>query len=427
MIQHPYERKGSGRQAYRIFSQTPFAMSIKHSIGIDIAKADFKACFLEFRTIDQRDRQKAAKTFANTPSGIESFAAWAEKHRSGDIPCCTVMEATGNYHEQLACHLQEQGHTVHVVLANRSKAFMKSIGQKTKNDHVDAKALALMGVYQKLDSWQPLSKHYYRLRALTRHVAALQKAKTVMTNQSHAIDQGMYGVEEVAGSLGYLTKELDNKINEAKQKAVILLMEDPEAAERAECAASIKGVGLYTVALIVAETNGFALIKNHKQLTSYAGYDVRENQSGSRKGRTSISKRGNAHIRGALYLPSANTARFKVRPFQDLRERMLEKGCTPLAANTAVQSKLLRFIYTLWTKKEKFNPEHGKEKDDNTGQQEVAASSSPDAPQAKNEGKAEGKKPVGKKQKTVAPQGTTALDDTPSEQSEEHLLLLKQT
>jgi hypothetical protein len=69
MIQHPYERKGSGRQAYRIFSQTPFAMSIKHSIGIDIAKADFKACFLEFRTIDQRDRQKAAKTFANTPAG----------------------------------------------------------------------------------------------------------------------------------------------------------------------------------------------------------------------------------------------------------------------------------------------------------------------------------------------------------------------
>ena len=139
-----------------------------------------------------------------------------------------------------------------------------------------------------------------------------------------------------------LRKEIEN-----------FLLNDPELKEKAECAASVSGVGLLTVAVIVAETNGFALIKNHKQLTSYAGYDVRENQSGSRKGRTSISKRGNAHIRGALYLPSANTARFKVRPFQDLRERMLEKGCTPLAANTAVQSKLLRFIYTLWTKKKK--------------------------------------------------------------------------
>lgn len=49
---------------------------------------------------------------------------------------------------------------------------------------------------------------------------------------------------------------------------------------------SVNGVGIATVAAIAAETNGFELFYSQAQLTSYAGYDVIENQSGKRKGRT---------------------------------------------------------------------------------------------------------------------------------------------
>ncbi len=48
----------------------------------------------------------------------------------------------------------------------------------------------------------------------------------------------------------------------------------------------IKGVGTLTVATVVAEANGFDLIKNIPQLISYAGYDVVEDQSGKRIGKT---------------------------------------------------------------------------------------------------------------------------------------------
>jgi transposase len=48
---------------------------------------------------------------------------------------------------------------------------------------------------------------------------------------------------------------------------------------------------------VIAETNGFTLFENSKQLVSYAGYDVVENQSGKRVGKTSISKKGNYRIR----------------------------------------------------------------------------------------------------------------------------------
>lgn len=69
----------------------------------------------------------------------------------------------------------------------------------------------------------------------------------------------------------------------------------------------IKGVAQTTLAVLLGETNGFALMENTSQLVSYAGYDVVEDQSGKRAGKTKISKKGNSRIRRALYF-SAITA-----------------------------------------------------------------------------------------------------------------------
>ena len=40
---------------------------------------------------------------------------------------------------------------------------------------------------------------------------------------------------------------------------------------------TIPGIGELTAVIILAETNGFELIRNKKQLTSYAGLDVKKN------------------------------------------------------------------------------------------------------------------------------------------------------
>lgn len=44
---------------------------------------------------------------------------------------------------------------------------------------------------------------------------------------------------------------------------------------------SIPGMGQLTSVIILAETNGFELIRNKKQLTSYAGLDIKEKLSGT--------------------------------------------------------------------------------------------------------------------------------------------------
>ena len=120
---------------------------------------------------------------------------------------------------------------------------------------------------------------------------------------------------------------------------------------------SIKGVSTITAAIVIGETNGFALINNVKQLVSYAGYDVRENQSGNRTGKTRITKKGNAHIRRAMHLPAFNTVRY-VKTFENLYSRVYEKSGIKMKAYVAVQSKVLRMMYTLWKNETNFDPNY---------------------------------------------------------------------
>ncbi|WP_332913234.1 IS110 family transposase [Algoriphagus boritolerans] len=58
------------------------------------------------------------------------------------IPLVICMEATGNYHESCALYLFEKGYSVSVILPNKAKNYLKSLGNKSKNDSIDAKGLA---------------------------------------------------------------------------------------------------------------------------------------------------------------------------------------------------------------------------------------------------------------------------------------------
>jgi len=95
---------------------------------------------------------------------------------------------------------------------------------------------------------------------------------------------------------------------------------------------------------------GFALIENQKQLVSYAGYDVVENQSGNRVGKSKISKKGNARIRRILHLPAFNVVRYEGAMFKIFFDRLINKGKKKMQAYVAIQKKLLVLMYTLWKK-----------------------------------------------------------------------------
>jgi transposase len=72
---------------------------------------------------------------------------------------------------------------------------------------------------------------------------------------------------------------------------------------------SIPGVSFISATRVDGETCGFHEISSAKQLASYAGYDVVLKESGTFRGNTKISKKGNSHIRSMLHMPSMTAVR----------------------------------------------------------------------------------------------------------------------
>jgi len=52
--------------------------------------------------------------------------------------------------------------------------------------------------------------------------------------------------------------------------------QDAKLKKEVEIVSSIPGIGELTAVIILAEISGFELIRNKKQLTSYAGFDVKK-------------------------------------------------------------------------------------------------------------------------------------------------------
>lgn len=331
-------------------------MIFKYSVGLDISGADFKACIC---TIDQEQKIKviASTKFANTKSGFQKLETWIHaKHKDKQIPVTICMESTGVYYENCALYLSVKAFRVCVIVPNKAKKYMQAIGLKSKNDKIDAAGLARMGAEQSLEQWIPISEFLYRLRSMTRQHQSLQEQKTVFKNQLHAAQAGMYSDKILVDQLKKMIALTNKLIKQTSAEIVKLVNSDKEMKQKIEGICQIKGLGILTVATVVAEANGFELFKNYKQLVSFAGYDVIENQSGKHIGKTKISKRGNSRIRRILYMPAFIAVKYEQKPFSDLHERVFERSKIPMKAYVAVQKKLLIMIYYLWKKNEKYDP-----------------------------------------------------------------------
>ena len=75
-----------------------------------------------------------------------------------------------------------------------------------------------------------------------------------------------------------------------------------------------------------------------------------ENQSGTHRGRTRISKKGNSRLRRILHLPAFTAVRFGEPTCQALFERVYARSKVKMKAYVAVQKRLLLMVYALWCK-----------------------------------------------------------------------------
>lgn len=330
----------------------------KYGVGLDIGKDTFHACVSAIDQL-QTTKIKATHSFANTAKGIADFLRWTDHHcKNHQIPVQYLMEATGVYHEQVALALHHQQAQVSVVLPQKAAHYLKALGIKTKTDGVDAQGLAMMACQQRLEAWKPISEAMYKLRQVTRQHTQLQEFKTQLNNQLIALEAGMYQASEIKKQLVQLLAQLDQQLAECIKLIEKTIAEQADWQRKVAQICRIKGVGMLTVAGLITETNEFSLFENHRQLTSYAGYDVIANQSGQRVGKTRISKRGNSRIRRALHMPALLVVRYEQKPFRSLFERVYSRTAVKMKGYVAVQRKLLTIIYSLWKKDEAYQADY---------------------------------------------------------------------
>ena len=118
-----------------------------------------------------------------------------------------------------------------------------------------------------------------------------------------------------------------------------------------------------TACTVLGETNGFDLIRNKRQLTSYAGLDIKDHQSGtSVKKKPKISKRGNRYLRKAMHFPALTAIRHDER-FKALFERLISKHGIKMKAAVAVQRKLLEMTYTIFKTNKEYDKQYFKNKE----------------------------------------------------------------
>jgi transposase len=338
---------------------------LKYCVGIDVSKVDLSVCF---RSIDitQHSVIKGSHTFTNSKKGFTALVSWIEKFRKfSDTPLLVIMEATGVYHESLAYFLADKGYPLSIVLPNKAKKYMQSLGLKSKNDCIDASGLAQMGCEQKLSLWHKPAEETMQLRDLTRYLEFLNQQMTECRSRLESYEHRGIPTDAVTKYLNTLIKTLKKQIQEVNNQIQQHIKINPELEKQVANITSINGVGVLTAAVIIGEMNEFKLIENQRQLVSFCGYDVVENQSGKRRGKTRISKKGNAHVRRILHMPALNVVRLNVKPFKDLFDRVVQRTGIKMKGYVAVQKKLLTTIYALHKKNETFDPQSTNKKPEN--------------------------------------------------------------
>lgn len=323
---------------------------VKQVLGIDVAQKELVVCLGRMHE-DWTPELYSYGTFANSKKGFDAMIKWVKKLTIEATPVHYVMEATGVYHESLAYYLEEKGYEISVVLPNKISNYVRTLEVKTITDKTASEAIARFGLERKLDKWKRPKQIFKSLKQLTRERDQIVETRTLAKNQLHAEMAEAFPNPSSLYRIKALIKFLDKQVAEILKELTQLVKQDDQVNESIDLICSIPGVGRLTAATVLAETNGFELIRNKRQLTSYAGLDVKEKQSGtSIKGKPRISKKGNRHLRKAMHLPALAAIRHE-KKFKAVFVRLVSKHGIKMKAAVAVQRKLLEMIYTIYYKK----------------------------------------------------------------------------
>lgn len=291
------------------------------------------------------------RTFANDAAGQRGLLQWLGPGRRVRV----VLEATGVYGLALARRLHGRtGIEVAVVNPRVARRFADSLGQRSKSDPVDARALREYAARMPFTAWCPPSPQAWALRTITRQIAALKRLHTQDRNRLHATTVAHAPVC-VRRELRRMLKTYAGAVRRLQAQALRLVLAQAQLRARFHLLLTVPGVAQTSALQLLGELAVLPEEMEARQWVAHCGLDPQQHTSGSSVLKPArISKRGNPHLRRALYMPALVAVRAD-RHLAALYRALQQRGKKKLQALVAVMRKLLHGIRGVFRHQQPFS------------------------------------------------------------------------
>lgn len=321
-------------------------------IGIDVSKRKIDCAWLR----DINTGKVKTKVFQNNAAGFQSLIQWVENNTQQSISAtCFVMEATGVYHEGLAYALHGADAAVCVVNPSYIHDYAKSLGVRSKTDKKDSVIIARFGATHDPVFWQPEPPEIRHLKALIARYEAMEKDLQREMNRLEKAEIAQVTVE-VIRSINTVINELTKEKNRIRDMIDDHIDQHPSLKQDAILLKSIPGVGP------VISQRMIALIRSRnfvsaRQCAAFIGLNPVIRESGtSVRGRSRLSKIGDAKIRAKLYMAAVVAIQHNPDIKQQY-ERLLKNGKTKMVALGAAMRKLVQICFGVLKHQTPYQPQ----------------------------------------------------------------------
>lgn len=301
-------------------------------IGIDVSKAELVVA----------DAEQCHGAIVNTAAGISRWLSGVAAHTH------IAVESTGRYHGLLAQLAYQAGMTVYVLNARDVYFYARALGSRAKTDAVDALVIAryLQAHHAHLHPWKPASAAQQQLQQLITRRAKVVVHQSALRQILQSLDSQQIDTQALHTGFTRLLQSIDRQIQ-------LLIASDQQLQQGYQRLLSITGIGAQTAALLT-ELLSRIRFANADALVAYSGLDPRPNDSGTKRGRRRLSKKGPALLRRQMYLVGGAASHSKA--LKPVYQAIRAKGFAGTEALMILGRKLLRVAYSVWKYATPFDP-----------------------------------------------------------------------
>jgi transposase len=188
------------------------------------------------------------------------------------------------------------------------------------------------------------------IRKVVKRAVGLKKVNELIVAASSSIGV-CCGLKSTNARLNMLLDELE-LVEKQLLEIEVLMKNMLESTGYFEQLLSIKGIGVVTAASFLGEIGNPLRFSSARQISNYAGYNLKEDSSGKSKSRTCISKRGRKQLRSVLYQMSVCMVAInpEMKIFYEYLKTRKNNPLKKKQVLVAISNKMITVIYSILKK-----------------------------------------------------------------------------